>query len=383
MSTKITGEPLAWLEKKEAEHRELLESKAYSKFWPILFEQWFKDFPERKEMFPDVPEEVDLTEEQGRALGEAINKRQRKLQAWFRWRGNPTRVSRAANRHHPDLLTAITTSKPTRTRTKVELYSEMFYQDRVKPLVEAEAAAGKLNAPGAKLVAARTLCRDLLENEEEEVRKQIDELYEAEKKKRKSLSSGDDSAEETDPDAILAAIEDLPATLGQILTALSKKTGWTFSCMMAGPHPRRDWDITAATFHLGKTPMGCDFSVFRPTLEGELMRAYADFAEVVFSGRRRGPTEASASTGNSEGKMVEKGSGIIGAILDDSQLYRFSEAPSESHDASPASPAPPTSVNSALHPPLASNAPLMLATLMPASNALPASTPLIPASNAQ
>ena len=36
------------------------------------------------------------------------------------------------------------------------------------------------------------------------------------------------------------------------------------------------------SFHLGQTPMGCDFATFRTDVEQALMSAYAEFAELVF-----------------------------------------------------------------------------------------------------
>jgi len=39
---------------------------------------------------------------------------------------------------------------------------------------------------------------------------------------------------------IFSALDDLPAALTSLFEALSKKTRWKFSCVMAGPDPQRD-----------------------------------------------------------------------------------------------------------------------------------------------
>ncbi|KAG6379047.1 hypothetical protein JVT61DRAFT_11481 [Boletus reticuloceps] len=277
--SRITGDQLEFLEAQEVEQRKLLETKSFAKFWPLVFENWFKRYPERAALFPDIPMDQPLTKAQEDELGVAIQKRQT---GWFRWRMNASRAKCAANRQQPNLMSALASGK-SRARNKVEIYSEKFFTQKVKPLLDAEVAAGNVNSRGGKLVAGQRICHDLLENEDEEVIAEINRIYEAEiEAERCKRSEEQEKGEETDRDAIAAALDDLPAALTNLFEVLSKKTRWKFSCVMAGPDPWRDWDITTMSFHLGQTPMGCDFATFRTDVEQTLMSAYAEFAELAF-----------------------------------------------------------------------------------------------------
>ena len=87
----------------------------------------------------------------------------------------------------------------------MEIYSDKFYNDKIKSLVDAKAAAGNLKNPGERLVVGRKLCQSLLDHEDDKVKKEIDKIYEAERQ-RKRHHGDNNSDEETDPDAIAACV---------------------------------------------------------------------------------------------------------------------------------------------------------------------------------
>ncbi|KAN0079963.1 hypothetical protein V8E55_009529 [Tylopilus felleus] len=92
-----------------------------------------------------------------------------------------------------------------------------------------------------------------------------------------------------DANMMISALDNLPAALTNLFGTLSKKTRWKFSCVIAGPDPRRDWDITMMSVHLGQTPMGFDFATFQTNIEKPLMSVYAEFADLVFLEDKRKP----------------------------------------------------------------------------------------------
>ncbi|KAF8430654.1 hypothetical protein L210DRAFT_3651686 [Boletus edulis BED1] len=175
--SRIVGNQLEFLEAQEVEHRKLLETRSFAKFWLLVYENWFKCYPEHAVLFPNIPMDQLLTQEQEDELGEAVQKRQ------------------TVSIHILEPIESLLMSG----------YSE---------------------------------------------------------------NSG--------------ALDDLPAVLTNLFETLLKKTHWKFSCVMAGPDPRRDWDITTMSFHLGQTPMGCDFATWWTDVKKTLMSAYAEFAELVF-----------------------------------------------------------------------------------------------------
>ncbi|KAF8414948.1 hypothetical protein L210DRAFT_3513075 [Boletus edulis BED1] len=74
--SRIVGNQLEFLEAQEVEHRKLLETRSFAKFWLLVYENWFKCYPEHAVLFPNIPMDQLLTQEQEDELGEAVQKRQ-------------------------------------------------------------------------------------------------------------------------------------------------------------------------------------------------------------------------------------------------------------------------------------------------------------------
>jgi hypothetical protein len=51
------------------DYLEVQPTKDYAAFWPHLFEDWFAQWPEEKELFPDKPENEPLSSKEVEALG--------------------------------------------------------------------------------------------------------------------------------------------------------------------------------------------------------------------------------------------------------------------------------------------------------------------------
>jgi hypothetical protein len=74
--TKYSAEQIAFM---ETFHDQFLECKArknYEPLWNPFFEAWGEKYPERAVVFPDIPLDVDLTEEQSEVLSKAWALRQ-------------------------------------------------------------------------------------------------------------------------------------------------------------------------------------------------------------------------------------------------------------------------------------------------------------------
>ncbi|KAN0094289.1 hypothetical protein V8E55_002576, partial [Tylopilus felleus] len=77
------------------------------------------------------------------------------------------------------------------TRSKVKIYSDKFYDMKIKPLVDAEIAA--------------QMCQMLLENEDKDVKQIIDEIYAAEQQQRHISQLSDNEDEEPQMNADIVA----------------------------------------------------------------------------------------------------------------------------------------------------------------------------------
>ncbi|KAN0079964.1 hypothetical protein V8E55_009530 [Tylopilus felleus] len=123
----INGDQLEFLEAQEVEHQKLLETKSFAKFSPLVYENWFKRYPECAMLFPDILMDQPLTKAQEDELRDA------KIQSWFRWRMNTSCAKCNVNWQQPNLMSALASGK-LRAQTKVEIYSEESFAEKVKPL---------------------------------------------------------------------------------------------------------------------------------------------------------------------------------------------------------------------------------------------------------
>ncbi|KAG2028328.1 hypothetical protein BDR03DRAFT_1019959 [Suillus americanus] len=238
-----TKEQYEWLQAQLAEYTVLHgEDKDYTHFWPKTHLYWFKRWPERAALFPDIPIEIPLTEEQQAAETAAEKSRKVQLQTWFRWRTNASKKNRGLKKETSVFENALLPKS--RAKSVEEIYMDMVYDERIKPLVAAEQEAGNVATAGRRMALGRKFCKELLEDESDEVKKEVREKYNKQKKVKKDVLDDEaDNDEETDADAIAKGIDDLPIICQRFARLIKKKTRFIVSFTCAGPDPRQNWDI--------------------------------------------------------------------------------------------------------------------------------------------
>jgi hypothetical protein len=94
----------------------------------------------------------------------------------------------------------------THAKSVEEIYMGMVYDEQIKPLVKAEQEAGNVTTPGHCMALSRRFSKELLEDESDEVKKEVrkryDEQIKGSKGKGDILDDEDDDNNESDPDAI-------------------------------------------------------------------------------------------------------------------------------------------------------------------------------------
>lgn len=70
-----TAEQFEWLQERLSDYIQHTEQKDYSRFWPETYAHWFKKWPERAVIFPNIPPDVPLSKEEERNVQEAYAKR--------------------------------------------------------------------------------------------------------------------------------------------------------------------------------------------------------------------------------------------------------------------------------------------------------------------
>ncbi|KAG1899918.1 uncharacterized protein F5891DRAFT_980558 [Suillus fuscotomentosus] len=150
---------------------EHLKDKNYSHFWPVLNAEWFKWL-----CFLTFP---------------LILFQQRKILQWTKLKSSakcPKKESTVFN----DML-----QPKRRAKSKAEIYSDIYYNKRIKPLVKAEEEVG-----------------NLLEDEDEDVKAQVHKMYEQqwrthENAAKTNVLDDDEGDCMLDAEAITQGIDDL------------------------------------------------------------------------------------------------------------------------------------------------------------------------------
>ncbi|KAG1724960.1 uncharacterized protein EDB91DRAFT_1255013 [Suillus paluster] len=163
-----TKEQYKWLHEQLPEYIALHgEDKDYAHFWAKTHLYWFKSWPERAALFPDIPIEIPLTEEQQAEELAAEKTRKVRLQTWFHWRTNTSKKNCGLKKEISVFESALLPKS--RAKSVEEIYMDMVYDERIKPLVAAQQEA------------------ELLEDESDEVKKEVREKYNKQKKVKKDM----------------------------------------------------------------------------------------------------------------------------------------------------------------------------------------------------
>lgn len=98
-----------------------------------------------------------------------------------------------------------------RVKSEAEIYSEVYYDERIKPLVMAEAEAGNVTTSGKHVALGRKFLKELLEDESEDVKAKIHAKYEERMKavkkgtKHRTHTLDDNDSDDNEVDAEVIA----------------------------------------------------------------------------------------------------------------------------------------------------------------------------------
>ncbi|KAG1797447.1 uncharacterized protein HD556DRAFT_1306588 [Suillus plorans] len=292
-----TTEQYLWLQEQFQEYTAIHDGdKEYTLFWPKIYLYWFSRWPERAILFPGIANETMLEKEQQTAETDAVDSRKAQLQTWFRWRTNASKKNRGLKKDTSVFEAALVPKS--RVKSTEEIYMDMVYSERIKPLVKAEQEAGNISTAGQCMALSRRFCKELLEDESDEVKEEVRERYSRQKKVKRVVLDDEDDNDETDADAIAKAIDDLPIICQRFARLIKKKTRFIVSFMCAGPEPRHDWDIVSLSCHPSETPAGSNFSQLCPDKDNTFLAAYQQYAELIFPANKRDPLLPGVGDGN-------------------------------------------------------------------------------------
>ncbi|KAG1797310.1 uncharacterized protein HD556DRAFT_1440866 [Suillus plorans] len=232
-----------------------------------------------------------LDAEQTEVLNAAIKHRHKKLREWFRnnTKGKTTPGGTSTSKILSTLLGQ--RARGTRDLKEVEVYSQIHYESKVKPLVSDDIKENNLVLPDQKLRAIRQHTSECFANESEDVKDEVhDETVRINAaRKLGSVAVGQDLTKEE----IYRAIQELPIVLGQIFEELSTLTGgWHYSLVMGGPDPLCEGDIMTLSYHHGKSLEGLSFKTSTPNFHEQYLLLFEKHLGRIYGSV---PTSASSS----------------------------------------------------------------------------------------
>ncbi|KAG1758271.1 hypothetical protein EDD22DRAFT_957070 [Suillus occidentalis] len=329
-----TAAELSWLQNEVPTYLQMQKEKKIVRFFELLYPKWFSGFPEHLRVWPREPSknspdedtEIDesgldlandevnaeldhensvsdgeklsqLDAEQTEVLNAAIKHRRKKLREWFRnnTKGKTTPGGTSTSKILTTLLGQ--RARGTRDLKEVEVYSQIHYESKVKPLVSDNIKENNLVLPDQKLRAIRQHTSECFANESEDVKDEVrDETVRINAaRKLGSVVAGQDRTKEE----IYRAIQELPIVLGQIFEELSTLTGgWHYSLVMGGPDPLCKGDIMTLSYHHGKSLEGLSFKTSTPNFHEQYLLPFEKYLGRIYGPSAKGssvPTSASSS----------------------------------------------------------------------------------------
>ncbi|KIJ18408.1 hypothetical protein PAXINDRAFT_8653 [Paxillus involutus ATCC 200175] len=162
----------------------------------------YQEVTERLSVFPNLPDDSPLTDDQATILGDAITVHQKQLRQWMQWHSGAGN-NRSANKKTDSLVEDLMKPK-TRVKKPWEIYVKIYYKARVKNWV----------ATSSSIVTSPEI--------QEEINCITDEQEKAAAQRKKGNSNGDEDIETpTDPLVLWVNIEQCGPTLQCILHLLN------------------------------------------------------------------------------------------------------------------------------------------------------------------
>ncbi|GBE89967.1 hypothetical protein SCP_1702930 [Sparassis crispa] len=158
----------------------------------------------------------------------------------------------------------------------VEVYSHLYYKEKVKADVDAEIKA---------VTVIRHLTQKRYEAETLEVHadiaaevKQMKAQHEAEKAQTEEVHAHG----EFSPAEYQRMLYNMPAVFDQFLGAMAKATGWRFSVFGGGPSPEDGGNLRSMVFHSAEGSNDVKFGDTIPEFEAHFMEPFGWFLTMAF-----------------------------------------------------------------------------------------------------
>ncbi|KAG2047000.1 hypothetical protein BDR06DRAFT_1014254 [Suillus hirtellus] len=293
---------LLWLQNKVPTYLQMQKEKKILQFFELLYPKWFSSFPEHLRVWPREPSQnspdkdtkinesgLDLANDE---VNTELDHENSKLREWFQnnTKGKTTPGGTSTSKILSTLLGQ--RARGTRDLNEVEVYSQIHYESKVKPLVSDNIKENNLVLPDQKLHAIRQHTSECFANESEDVKDEVqDETVQI------------NAARKLGSVALMpfgSAIQELPIVLGQIFEELSTLMGdiMTLRSVLLAISFAIVNSSSFVSYHHGKSLEGLSFKTLTPNFHEQYLLPFEKHLGRIYGPSVKGtsvPASASSS----------------------------------------------------------------------------------------
>ncbi|KAJ8581683.1 hypothetical protein M405DRAFT_846883 [Rhizopogon salebrosus TDB-379] len=270
-----------------SEYQACTAAKKYQDFWKTVNIKFFECWPERKIIFADLPDD------------------QPNDKSWYRWKNNPSRLTRSNGSKgvlkFNTVLSGGLELKGTHAPQKMDVYSHMYYDKKVKQTADNEIQVDNVTDRGPKLNKRREVTHRMYSEESEEVKDKVERKYQKAKAKhgKARLRLKSRKLPKTDETTRLKAIRELAPVLDRVLKYLAYMTGgWKFSILMGGVDPSTN-EVSVFNYHVGELESGAQFHQTYPNFDA-VQAGFLAFVKEALAFESTLPQESENEDGEEE-----------------------------------------------------------------------------------
>ncbi|TFK82049.1 hypothetical protein K466DRAFT_444761, partial [Polyporus arcularius HHB13444] len=252
---KTKPEQTAWLNDRIPAFRQSQKESESGSWVLAMCQAWYEEWPIEDEIWgPDVRPPLPLSPEDKEKKEHASAAKQKQLISWFRNNSRSTSIQKSES------APAASKGKGKRSLQEVEIYSKLYYKEKVQANVDEELANLKAVRnvtaiePPERLKIVREHTKASLEQESEDVKQKVAQAYAEEKERTRALALAykkgkaghlNSTSSEywlrlmTMPTSSCAfsAIDTAPRDIRRALDPIAAASGCIYSVVLTGPMP--------------------------------------------------------------------------------------------------------------------------------------------------
>ncbi|KAG6848489.1 hypothetical protein H0H93_016573 [Arthromyces matolae] len=258
-----TDEEFTFLKSKVAGYHQARKDNRVTRYTDGVFEDWFKSFPEKPRVLPDVGDR-ELTKEEQTKLNEAVEQRRKQIRSWLLRATAGTSRNKATVQLNR-LASKVQGASRSRRLQGVEIFQKEF-KDDLKPLVDAALKESKATTRQETMAVRRRVVQEAFDKASDEAKATVKERQDRnveELKLRKAHEKRaivEDEVVDRTPEQYDMSIRNLSSLMDVVMRPIAEATGWVFFVAAGGPRPDANGDVFMQDYYF--RPKGMEGAEF-------------------------------------------------------------------------------------------------------------------------